>query len=95
MVEILRDYWEILLAVAAGVLWTGRLQQRVKNLEESDCVQGPACSSHRSACQKMQATEFAHGQSEFEDIKRMIARVKRCSEEQHNMIMKHLLDNKK
>lgn len=94
MIEILKDYLALIIGVLCAVLWQGRLQQRVKNLEEENYIPSGFCLSHRTACQQFQAQGFSHGQKEFDDIKRLITQVKRCSEEQHNMIMKHLLENK-
>lgn len=92
MIELLREYWAVVTGFAGMAIWQGRLNQRVKSLEEKpECVPEESCRRLQKACQRMQEKEFAHGTTEFEDIKRLIMQVKRCSEEQHKMVMEHLL----
>ncbi|BCL59981.1 hypothetical protein DGMP_06740 [Desulfomarina profundi] len=92
MIELLREYWAMVVGFFGIAIFQGRLSQRVKALEEKpECVPETVCSDRRDACQKMQEKEFAHGSTEFGDIKKLIMQVKRCSEEQHKMIMEHLL----
>lgn len=73
-------------------IWQGKLNQRVKTLEDKpESVPLEVCRHQQKTCQKMQEKEFAHGMTEFDDIKKLIMQVKRCSEEQHKLVMKHLL----
>ena len=98
MLETIKDYWDVLVAVMLGAVWIGRVGQRVTTLEEEDSVSVDQCQERQVACQKYHAAELDHGKKEFADIDKSLAdlrseiregRMERTT--QHETIMKHLL----
>ena len=99
MYTVIKDYWELVVAVILGAVGYGSLRQRVVSLEArkhlcNELMTKTTCDKKQQDCKEIQTLNHTQTKQEFADLKIMIADVRSSNETQHNMIMEHLLEKK-
>jgi len=80
IIELLTDYWKIIIGVAVGVVWGGNLAYRVWQVEKKICVDPSICEIQRTTCRAMFDSKLQYGEKEFDTIKKTMEKIELANE---------------
>ena len=103
MIDIVKDWWGLILALTAyalgGAWWLGRMQKDVDNLKAGKYVANETCAERQQVLKESQqalkesnTAQFAAGNAQFTEIKALIAANDQASQHRHQEVMNHLLN---
>jgi len=98
----LKDWWAVLTGATVGffggVLWVGRvnselaeMRKDILDLQTEKFVEVTTCEERRGGCVRSNQIQFTHGESQFAEIKKLIADVDRAGNDRHLEMMRILL----
>lgn len=84
MIDFLKDHLDILVVAASGLVWGGKLAQRVTALEStpSSNITMEMCDERHQNCKQLQSREIKHLEKEFDELKELISRLEQRAYDQ-------------
>ena len=90
MIEIVKDWWGLIVALLSGAVWVGKIQRDVQALQEERFVTMERCDERRGDIKKTTELQFANGNIQFTEIKVMVVKL----QDSHNKLIELLLEGR-
>jgi hypothetical protein len=89
--DIIREWWAVILAFLGGAMWVGKIQREVEDLKAGKFVSNERCGERRQEIKDLTALQFASGNAQFIEIKAMVSKL----QDSHNQLIKVLIEDRR
>ena len=89
--DMLKDWWAVIIAFLGGAVWIGKIQRDVEDLKSGKFVSTSLCEERQKSIKDQMALQFAAGNAQFIEIKSMVSKL----QDSHNQLIKVLIEDRR
>jgi len=90
--EVIREWWGVIVAFLLGAVWIGKIQRDVENLKDGKFVTNERCGERRQEIKDSNVLQFASGDRAIIRLERLVSDNATKSELRHSEIMAILFE---
>lgn len=92
MVEIIKDYWGIIIWLFAVSVWVGRMQTNIADLKSGKYVTNDHCQERQAGCSRANHLQFTDGQKQFERLEKLIEKIEISQQKHHDDVIRAIME---